>query len=397
MLGRFFPNEEYEARWAKVYAEMKRRGYETAVVFGRSGGTNDRCGDVLYLTNFFSTASGQGYDSTIFQGRSFNSVLLRAGEKPELHADEPGLRGELIATDRIVSSNAPFRDIAETLKARKIKGPVALVGSDVVPFKYWRILQEVAPDIDWRAEDDLVLKVRRIKSAREQDALRIAGETATRALNRMMEALIAGRSEADAAAEAAEEVVRSGGTIHMLPVGHGALIDYFVRNPIAGYSFDTPRKGDLVRGWVYGPLFEGYYLDPGRTAVCGNRPTPEQRDLVETGARIVEAIMEQIKPGAKVKDVALYGRALCKQYGAESNQMAEKWPHFGHGVGLFFEKPYIGPEMCTDEDTFEEGMAFGVEAFYGRANLGSTGFEQNILVTKAGIELLTRTPMIWWD
>lgn len=48
-LGRFFPNEEYEARWVAV---------EAAVVFGRSGGTNDRCGDVLYLTNFFSTASG---------------------------------------------------------------------------------------------------------------------------------------------------------------------------------------------------------------------------------------------------------------------------------------------------------------------------------------------------
>ena len=69
MLGRFFPNEEYEARWQRAEDELKRRGYETAVVFGRSGGANDRAGDVLYLTNFFSTASGQGYDSTIFQGR----------------------------------------------------------------------------------------------------------------------------------------------------------------------------------------------------------------------------------------------------------------------------------------------------------------------------------------
>ena len=132
-------------------------------------------------------------------------------------------------------------------------------------------------------------------------------------------------------------------------------------------------------------------------ALWATNVAPRLNGLPAWLARIVEALLEQIRPGAKVKEVALYGRALCKQYGAESNQMAEKWPHFGHGVGLFFEKPYIGPEMCTDEDTFEEGMAFGIEAFYGRANLGSTGFEQNILVTKAGIELLTRTPMIWWD
>ncbi|MBT6204734.1 MAG: M24 family metallopeptidase, partial [Rhodospirillaceae bacterium] len=342
-LGRFFPNEEYEARWTAVEAEMRRRGLETAVVFGRSGGTNDRCGDVLYLTNFFSTASGQGYDSPIFEGRSFNSVLLRLGEKPELHADEPGIRAELISTDRIISSNSPFRDIARTVKALGIEGPVGLVGSDVVPLRYWNVMREEAPDIDWQIEDDLILAVRRIKSAREQDAMRIGGETASRALNRFVEVLIMGRSEAEAAAEASHEVVKSGGTVHFLPACHGDLINQFVANPIAAYTFEAPREGDLVRAWVYGPMFEGYYQDPGRTTVCGKKPrSAEQKEMVETGARIVEAVMEQIRPGRKVKEVAQHGRDLSRQFGAESNQMAEKWPHFGHGLGLFFERPYLG-------------------------------------------------------
>ena len=396
-LGTFFPKAEYEVRWKSVHAEMERRGYETAVVFGRSGGTNDRCGDVLYLTNFFSTASGQGYDSKLFEGRSFNSVLLRQGETPELHADEPGLREEIIATDRIVSSNRPFEDIAGRLKELKVKGKVALVGSDVVPLRYWRTMQQVAPKIDWQVEDDLVLSCRLIKSKREQEALRIGGETAARGLNRMMEALIMGRSEAEAAAAAAHEIVRSGGAIHMLPTCFGEHIARFVRNPITGYTHEAPKRGDLVRGWVYGPMFEGYYLDPGRTAVCGNKPTPEVKELVETGARIIEAIIEQIKPGVKVKDVALHGRRICAQYGAVSNQMSEKWPHFGHGIGLFFEKPYIGPEMCEDSDIFQEGMALGVEAFYGLDKVGAAGFEQNVLVTAKGTEVITKTPMVFWD
>jgi Xaa-Pro aminopeptidase len=396
-LGQFFPKDEYEARWRRAEAEMAKRGIETAVVFGRSGGTNDRCGDVLYLSNFFSTASGQGYDSAVFEGRSFNAVILQRGQAPELIADEPGLRKEILATDRVRSANRPFREIVRALGERNVKGPVAMVGSDVLPLKYWRVLQAENPKIDWQPADDLITSLRRIKSPREQDALRIAGETATRALNRMMEALIAGRAEAEAASLAAQEVVRSGGNIHMLPVGHGEFIDLFVRNPIAGYTFDAPKRGDLVRGWVYGPFFEGYYIDPGRTTVCGGRPSPEQKEMVETGARIVEAIIEQIRPGRKVKEVALHGRALCAQYGAVSNQMAEKWPHFGHGIGLFFEKPYIGPEMCEDGDVFEEGMALGVEAFFGRPGLGSAGFEQNLLVTKTGTELLIRTPMIFWD
>ena len=207
-----------------------------------------------------------------------------------------------------------------------------------------------------------------------------------------------GRSETEAASEAAKEVVRSGGTIHMLPCCHGDLINQFVANPIASYTFAAPREGDLVRAWVYGPMFEGYYHDPGRTTVCGLKPSSaEQKEMVETGARIVEAVMEQIRPGVHVKDVARHGKLLCGQYGAESNQMAEKWPHFGHGLGLFFEKPYLGVDMCSDDEIFEEGMALGVEAFFGRPGLGSAGFEQNMLVGADGIELLTSTPMIWWD
>lgn len=396
-LGQFFPKDEYEARWKRAEAEMTKRGLEAAVIFGRSGGTNDRCGDVLYLTNFYSTASGQGYDSALFEGRSFNAVLLQKGQTPELIADEPGLRVEILATDRVRSANRVFREIVRAVGERNIKGKVGLVGSEMLPLKYWRIMQEENSKIDWQIEDDLILSVRRIKSAREFDALRIAGETATRALGRLMEGLIAGRSEAEAASIAGQEIIRSGGNIHMIPVGHGDLIDTFVRNPIAGYSFDTPKQGDLVRGWVYGPFFEGYYIDPGRTTVCGGKPTPEQKEMVETGARIVEAIIEQIRPGRKVKEVALHGRALCAQYGAVSNQMAEKWPHFGHGIGLFFEKPYIGPEMCEETDYFEEGMALGVEAFFGRPGTGSAGFEQNLLVTKTGTELLIKTPMIFWD
>ena len=152
-----------------------------------------------------------------------------------------------------------------------------------------------------------------------------------------------------------------------------------------------------MRGWVYGPLFEGYYVDPGRTAVCGNKPERAVKDLVETGAAIIDSIIAEIRPGVRVMDIALHGRAVCRQYGAESNQMAEKWPHFGHGIGLFFEKPYLGPELCSEDDIIEEGMALGVEAFFGTEDLGSTGFEQNLLVTAEGTEIITKTPMIWWD
>ncbi|MDX6752632.1 hypothetical protein SH611_22770 [Geminicoccaceae bacterium 1502E] len=55
----------------------------------------------------------------------------------------------------------------------------------------------------------------------------------------MIEALITGRSEAEAAGAAARGVVRHGGAVHMIPCSHGDMIEYFVSN-----SPDTP--GNLI-------------------------------------------------------------------------------------------------------------------------------------------------------
>ena len=70
MGSRRFSRQEYERRWARVQAEMKRRGYDTAIVWGKSAGTYERSMDVLYLTNFASSHSGQEPDSAAWQARS---------------------------------------------------------------------------------------------------------------------------------------------------------------------------------------------------------------------------------------------------------------------------------------------------------------------------------------
>jgi len=392
---RYFPQDEYEARWRRVEEGLARRGLDAAVVWGRSGGTYERCGDVLYLTNYYGTHSGQGLDTPITTARSFGAVILKRGEPPELMADEPGPNPDLLATDRVAWSRNTIQGVADLLARRKFDGPVGLVGSDFLPMKYWALLQAATPRVEWRIEDELVREARLVKSPRELDCIRHAGEIASLALARLIEGLRAGRSEAEAAGEAAREVVRGGGHVHMIPCSHGALLRYFTRDPLAGYSHDAPGPGDLVRGWVYGPMFQGYWLDPGRTAVVG-RPSDAQRELVEACAGVVETLMGRMRPGASVADIARVGDALVAAFGGEKDQAAEKWPLFGHGLGLFFEKPYISLSMGQPGDVLQEGMVMGVEAFLARAGVGSAGFEQNAIVGRGGPEILTTTPMLWW-
>jgi len=66
-----FSRAEYEARWARVKAEMVRRGLGVAVVWGKTASSFDRAGDVLYLTHYFSTKVGQGFDAAPFSAGPF--------------------------------------------------------------------------------------------------------------------------------------------------------------------------------------------------------------------------------------------------------------------------------------------------------------------------------------
>jgi Xaa-Pro dipeptidase len=394
-MANYFPREEYHERWRRVHEAMRQRGHDTVVVWSRSGGSYDRCADVLYLVNFYSQASGQGLDTAVFNARGLNAVILQEGQTPELQADEAWPRKDLVATDRIEWHHDPVRGVAESLRRRKVRR-VTLVGSGILPLKYWLQLREATPGIEWSFDDDLVLAVRRRKSKRELQCMREAGEIMSGALTRLIEGLVSGERETTTAAAAVSRIVEAGGAIHMAPCNHGDMIQYWVRNQLMGYSHDAPKRGEIVRGWMYGPIHEGYWLDPGRTAVCGGKPTREQRELIETNARVIDTIIAAIRPGVSVMEVAKLGARLMQETGAEKDQAAEKWPHFGHSIGIFIETPYIGETMCSESDRFTADSVLGVEAFLARSGVGSSGFEQNFIVHEDRNEILGTTPMIWW-
>ncbi len=394
MDARYFPIEEYEARWAAVHAEMKARGHSAAVIWGRSAGSHDHAGDVLYLANHYANSSG--LDSPLYKARSFAAVILQDGETPALHTDEPAPRHDILAIDRVEWHYDPIAGVGGALNQRGFKGRVALAGTAFLPVKYMRQLEQLCPQIEWVAEDDLVQVVRRRKSPREQECYRTAGEIVTRGLNRLLEGLVLGRVEAEAAAEAGAEIIRMGGRFHMIAANHGDTIGYIARNPLTGYSQDAPQPGDMVHGFLYGPMYQGYYLDPGRTAVAGGRPSADQRALVEACAGIVEQVMASIRPSTRVMDAALLGDRLTAAFGGDNDATTETFPFYGHGVGLFFELPRIGTKLCTEADVFEADMVLGVEAFLARSGVGSVGIEQNFILHADGPELLTTSPMYWW-
>ncbi len=390
-----FRPAEYERRWTAVHEEMRAKGYAAALVIGRGGGTYDRCGDVLYLANAYSPASGQEIDNPLNTARSFQAVILEEGREPRLVADDPEPRLDLVATPHVSGHSDPMTAAGRALAGMRPGGPVALVGADVLPVKYWRLVEEAAGPLEWVEDDTLVQRVRRLKSPPEMERFREAGEIADRSLDILMKGLVGGRSEAQAVAAAVAELRRSGAVCQMIPVAHGPHIGRWASDPFSGAGMAVPRTGDLVRGWLDSIIYQGYWLDPGRTAVAGGRPTADQRSLIEACVAIVEAVIAAIRPGAKVHDVARLGDRLSARFHGGS-QMAAQWPLYGHGTGLYWEHPYIGTAMSDPEDRFEAGMVLGVEAFLDLDGVGTAAFEDNLIVHEDGNEILTRSPKFWW-
>lgn len=390
----YFPQDEYESRWRRLEAALLERGLEAAVIWGRSGGTFERYGDVLYLTNFYSTTHGQIEDEPIWSAKAFAAVIARVGDTPWLITDEPYTRLKTIATDHVDDSRDPVAAVAEATRSLGLTR-IGFVGTDFFPLKYWDRFRQLTTDIEWIPVDDLLHGIRMIKSRRELDAYREGGEIASRALELLIGGLVAGHSEAEAAAAAAAEVIRSGGNFHMIPVNHGDTLKWWTRSSLPTWSLDAPVVGDMVRGFVLGPIWQGYWLDPGRTAVCGRKPSVAQRELLEASVNIVDECIRAIAPGVRVLDVADLGTRMTDDFGSVKDQIADLVPLFGHGVGMFWEHPFIGADFLHGDEIFESGMVCGVEAFLGREGVGSTAFEQNIIVTDSGTELITTTPMLW--
>lgn len=391
-----FELAEYQARWDRVHAHMQRKGYATAVVWGKTSGVYERAGDMLYLTNFFSTHSGQEPDTALWNGRGFSAVIMQPGTTPELITDETEARFDIIATDRFQGLYDPIQGVVDALKTRGIKGPVAIVGTDFLPMKYWQQIQAATPEIEWVANDDLIRDVRRIKSPAELDLFRDAGELVTRAHTRLLEALVDGASEAEAASLGGQTLLAGGGAWHRIAISHGPYSQYLESDPLRGFSTLTPARGDLIHAFIYGPILKGYWLDPGRTVVSGGTPTAEQKALVESLVDVMHQLMDAIRPGVKVRDVGLLGDKLSNATGYVSEVLRTSWPYYGHGNGCMWEAPYIEPRLVDDSEVFEENMVASVEAFFEHKEAGTAAFETNFIITADGVEEITPVPHLWW-
>jgi methionine aminopeptidase len=125
----------------------------------------------------------------------------------------------------------------------------------------------------------------------------------------------------------------------MIPVasGTGRDLEAFTNEPLTGFDVRIAvQQGELVRTWIYGPVWQGYWLDPGRTVVAGAKPNRDQRRWIGAANDIVTRLIEEIRPGRSVRELAELGGRLRRETGTVDDRTAETFP-------LRARNPITGP------------------------------------------------------
>ena len=77
------------------------------------------------------------------------------------------------------------------------------------------------------------------------------------------------------------------------------------------------------------------------------------------------------------------------------DQAGLQWPLYDHLCEMMFENPMYGLSTCNENELIQENMVCSSEVFLAWEGVGAVGFEQNLIVKKDGVEVITTTPIYW--
>jgi len=276
---------------------------------------------------------------------------------------------------------------ALSLEAGKLHG-VDRVGFEKndVTYGQWESWTEAIPkSIVLVPTNDLVEKLRQIKSPDEIAAIRKAISVAQDAFLSVQNLLVAGTQER-AFAFALENAMRE----------RGATAPSFDTIVAGGPQGARPHHHPNDRAFVdgdlvtidWGALVDGYCSDITRTVLIGPKSngTKEQEKIHALVLESQQRAIAAIHPGKTGKEVDAAARDFLTEHG-----YGDAFSHsLGHSLGL---EVHDGPGFSTRSDlVLEPGMVLTVEPGIYLADWGGVRIEEDIVVTETGCDVLTSLP-----
>jgi Xaa-Pro aminopeptidase len=238
--------------------------------------------------------------------------------------------------------------------------------------------QERFDGVELAGVGEEVERLRWAKDAEELDLLRSAQEATDGAFEDVLDLLVVGMTERQAAAQ-----------LELAMGRHGA--DGLSFDPIVAFGEHAAEphhqpchralaEGDVIK-LDFGAKVGGYHTDMTRTVAFGE-PATELRKVHDVVAAAQQAGIDALRPGVAAGDVDRAARSVIEDAG-----YGDRFTHgLGHGVGLEIHE---GPWLRRDgEDVLPAGAVVTVEPGVYLPGMGGVRIEDTVEISEEGPSVL---------
>lgn len=390
-----FPEIEYECRYKRAIETMASRKLDALLV------TNEE--NLRYFSGFKSgmwlTGSEWPYVALLPANKALEPTLI-IPEFMEGTARSSSWISKIMWPKRGPS----FGDVMETLvQAIKNNGldhgkiGMELSDKDTMALSYQRFcfLKEQLPHVKFVDGREAIYDVRKIKSASEIEAIKIAFEITWNAVQAGFSKIKPGMTEKELYKIIAGSMVSNGSEANLFFSITSGTSGFCLADPFpSNYSFD---KGMLFLVDC-GARYKGYFADFARMCCLGEL-NDHQKEFSDA---IIEANItaaRSIKPGVKVSEPLKVSDLIIEKHGLSQYRL---WDLIGHGLGMsIHEPPYltVASYGSTGQECFELGMVINIEssiANVGAWEQGRFAIEDTYIVTEHGSKWISEaSPEVW--
>ena len=270
----------------------------------------------------------------------------------------------------------------EALNGRRVRR-IGVAGLPLMTIGVYQALREAVPDAQIVKADELVNRLRMIKTECELVCMREAADITHRAFDYVLENARVGMMETQVVGLAL-------GKIHELGAERESYPFWVLAGEGGNQAISRPRQKVIQAGdevmMQFGARVSSYASSIGRSVVFG-KADDRQRRMIEAAYTLHQMVLDTAKAGMPACELARMHKELADRIGYGD------WVLYGpcHGNGTMEgEAPWV--ETSADF-ILQENMTFCLDIFLGNDETKrGLRVEDVIRITKTGVENLTNYP-----
>ena len=269
--------------------------------------------------------------------------------------------------------------VAKTVASRNVEFNTLAIEKSHLTVERLEALQERYETLKFAGIDEKVNELRICKAEEELVKLRKAAELADYAIQVGCDSVAEGKTEMEIL-NTIESAIKAKG--YAMSFNTMVLAGEKAASPHGTPGDRKIQKGDLIL-FDLGVIYDGYCSDITRTVAFG-QPGEEQIKIYNTVRAANENAIAAVKPGVRAMDLDKIARDTITKAG-----YGEYFTHrLGHGLGIsVHEFPSING---ANEIALNPGTVFTIEPGVYKTNVAGVRIEDDVVVTKDGVEVLTK-------